>query len=1156
MNYFDFHNLLSPYDFEVLVRDILEVREQPLKFRTFHNGRDGGVDIKCTNSNLKIIGQVKLHNPNNFNQLKSSLAKEVAKVKALKPDRYILAVGSSLSALQYQQILELFEGYLKPTDILDREVINQCLNKDEFYPVLKNNTKLLVPNLAVLKDIISSTINKDIYNSSIRELQHINESLRLYHNTTTFSSSIDKLEKNRILIITGNPGVGKTTMARMIVNHMISTHKSEFNYVNEIDDINKILDVEKKQLFFIDDFWGQQFDHIPNRRNYFNNFIRQLYQISKSSNHFLILTSRNYIIKNVLNRADSELKNILGIHDFQIRMDSYSDEDKVRIFLNHLYHFDFDKEYFQKLKHGNELENIIKHDNYTPRHVEFFIKYIFNKDENNVYEFYRLFLRYLRKPDEFWSKLFYQQTHTAQLILIILLVSGDSMRIEDLKSSFVNMQSLAREKLNLDIHPLKFEEEIKILEELFIKTNGYENYILVHFQSPGIKDYLLNYLRDTVAQWAEVIIDGALFFNQLYFIFTTKEGDNISDDNSEHSVYGEKIVLPPQAQNSLKNRIIQSFHELNFSNSDEYFEDITFYDDAEDTRYIKLDMLFYLFNMQWNENTDLKNFVVNEVSTDIDSYKDGRNYVISQKSMDYFPGVFKLIKDDITIDPKFIISSYYSNISTTRAFQSFFEFNEMYPYEFKEFIDKNIKAIRINIREVIIDNIDEYMWNGSEWKIDSLIDFEIESVLKLYGMRLTKSFISEIESIADKEGVFALRKKKYKKQRSLKTKRENPLKKYKDNSFAKIINEYLEEGNIKVQNPKKIISNICTDSEIKKGLLSELRKNKSILNSFFDDIHSITSLIEFLTESHFCISNITKFEFLEVFINYFISKVTEIDKDDYLNFLKNIAFLEMRETEINLKIIEHFFKQHNLVYINPENCFPLLIYGGKYYTILNLDVRNYLVVQYINNLKSNEEYIDNIYELIQDEDSAKDIFVMLEHIDPHRLNLLIINPELEKLRNVFDRNNEADIVMAFLKYFEPTFELKLNKKNKSFEGDGCSCNNWFVQMLLNYKGIEIDVMNLDRYFTNDDYQNGKFINKKHYAHLYKSVLKTQNINRKMRFLDAEEHDYIEIDLYKFSSDVGNYLALKDVGMINYILSLVKQIRNVMEFNKKSFKSVI
>lgn len=78
---FDFHNLLFPTEFESFCRDLLEIREHNVKFTTYKRGRDGGIDVKSTNTEIKIIGQCKLYNPQNYNELIKNLKKEIVKCK-------------------------------------------------------------------------------------------------------------------------------------------------------------------------------------------------------------------------------------------------------------------------------------------------------------------------------------------------------------------------------------------------------------------------------------------------------------------------------------------------------------------------------------------------------------------------------------------------------------------------------------------------------------------------------------------------------------------------------------------------------------------------------------------------------------------------------------------------------------------------------------------------------------------------------------------------------------------------------------------------------------------------------------------------------------------------------------------------------------------
>lgn len=196
MAYFDFHNLLSPFDFEILIRDILEIRESPLKFKTYKIGKDGGIDIRSTTADEEIIVQVKLYNPKNFTQLKSSLIQEVVKVKTIQPKRYILAIGHSLSPMECKTLMEIFDGFIQnEEDILDRETLNKYLGQKAYQSVLNNHTKLLVPNISILEHLLSYIINKDVYTRTIRELKDSKQNQKLYHNTNAGNDALKQLKK-------------------------------------------------------------------------------------------------------------------------------------------------------------------------------------------------------------------------------------------------------------------------------------------------------------------------------------------------------------------------------------------------------------------------------------------------------------------------------------------------------------------------------------------------------------------------------------------------------------------------------------------------------------------------------------------------------------------------------------------------------------------------------------------------------------------------------------------------------------------------------------------------------------------------------------------------------------------------------------------------
>ncbi|HEX7845237.1 MAG TPA: hypothetical protein VF476_05495 [Chitinophagaceae bacterium] len=276
---------------------------------------------------------------------------------------------------------------------------------------------------------------------------------------------------------------------------------------------------------------------------------------------------------------------------------------------------------------------MLNHPNYSPRHLDFFIKVYSAKEHKSSYQFYESLQDYLEKPLAFWKEAFGKLNPTAQLILLILLVSSDPLDLQSLKKTFDATQTEARQTLNVDIIPLDFQKELIKLEEFYISILEDDNYetTLIEFQSPGIKDYLLEYLRIEGYSWIKPIISNAVFLNQLTFIFDTDEDKNVMDSDSEIHLYGKKIKLDGSLQKALKQKLISEFDNLYFSNykEREFSDQLTRFDSDEDIKYLKLLEIRRLFDFALPDNDDIKAFVVKQVLSDFDAYNKQQKKVVS-----------------------------------------------------------------------------------------------------------------------------------------------------------------------------------------------------------------------------------------------------------------------------------------------------------------------------------------------------------------------------------------------------------------------------------------------------------------------------------------------------------------------------------------------
>lgn len=84
--------------------------------------------------------------------------------------------------------------------------------------ILRKHFKLWIDSTNILADIFSN----DIFVDSESLIAGINDEVNLFVRTRAFDRAVECLEKKNVLIIIGNPGVGKTVTSKMLVLYYAS----------------------------------------------------------------------------------------------------------------------------------------------------------------------------------------------------------------------------------------------------------------------------------------------------------------------------------------------------------------------------------------------------------------------------------------------------------------------------------------------------------------------------------------------------------------------------------------------------------------------------------------------------------------------------------------------------------------------------------------------------------------------------------------------------------------------------------------------------------------------------------------------------------------------------------------------------------------------
>jgi hypothetical protein len=324
----------------------------------------------------------------------------------------------------------------------------------------------------------------------------IERKMSLFVQTPAYGLALDVLKAHNYCVISGIPGIGKTTLAQVLVTRLLEDGFELIAVRDDISEAFELLDLNKRQVVYYDDFLGRSSLGERLRKNEDMSILRLLNEAKRSKCLKVILTTREYILNDARRIYEPLSGPELEVAKCIVKVEDYTRGHRARILYNHIYFSDLSSEYALALVKDRAYKAIVDHKNYNPRIVEWMTG---AAGASQPGEFVAAFVAMLDNPLRIWEHAFDNQIgEDARNILFCLASVIGTVSLDELRTAWIAMLNPAQTSAGSRVHRDRFNSALKHIDGSFIRTERSHHETGVSFHNPSIRDYVARRLaKDT-----------------------------------------------------------------------------------------------------------------------------------------------------------------------------------------------------------------------------------------------------------------------------------------------------------------------------------------------------------------------------------------------------------------------------------------------------------------------------------------------------------------------------------------------------------------------------------------------------------------------------------------------------------------------------------